>query len=94
MQYERHGGCAADENDPVIRRRRPMLRPGTERGLQIDEFRESRKFVSESRVRIPLQSLAAEPAFDSLGDCLPPRLKHHDVPHVGEQFGIGLVKAR
>jgi hypothetical protein len=32
-QSERRGGCGADENDPVIRRHRPMLRPGTIRVL-------------------------------------------------------------
>jgi DNA invertase Pin-like site-specific DNA recombinase len=35
-QYERHGGCGADENEPAIRGRRPMFRPGTERGLEIE----------------------------------------------------------
>ena len=60
----------------------------------LDEIRESRKSVSESLVRIPLKSLAPEPAIDSVGDCLPSGLNHHHVAHVGEQFGVGLVKAR
>ena len=41
--------------------------------------------MSESRVRIPLKSLAAEPAIDSFGDCLPSRLKHHHVAHDGRR---------
>ena len=71
-------------------------RPGpsrTEGRLEID-IRVSRKSVSESPVRIPLKSLAAEPAFDSFGDCLPSRLKHHHVAHVGEELGVSLVSPR
>jgi hypothetical protein len=54
--------------------------------------------VSKIRVRIAgtdsLKSLTAEPAFDSFGDCLPSRLKHHHVAHVGEELGVSLVSPR
>ena len=58
------------------------------------DIRVSRKSVSESPVRIPLKSLAAEPAFHSFGDCLPSRLKHHHVAHAGEELGVSLVSPR
>ena len=48
--------------------------------------------MSESRVRIPLKSLAAKPTVDSLGDRLPSGLKHHVMPHVSEILGVKLVR--
>ena len=68
--------------------------PKGNRGLRSDDIRESRKSVSESRVRTPLESLAAEPTVDPLGDCLPSRLKHHVVAHVGKDFCSCVVGAR
>ena len=53
----------------------------------------SRKSVSESPVRIPLESLAAEPIIDSFGDCLPSGLEHHVVAHVGKELCLSSVGA-
>ena len=56
------------------------------------DVRESRKSSSESRVRIPLKPLGTEPTVDSLGDCLPSRLKHHVVAHVGEELDFSVIR--
>jgi hypothetical protein len=38
-----------------------------------------------------LKQSRCEPGVDSFGDCLPSRLKHHVVPHVGEDLCLGTV---
>ena len=42
-------------------------------------------------IQISLDSLASEPTVDSVGDCLPSRLKHHVVAHLGEKLGVDAV---
>jgi hypothetical protein len=56
---------------------------------ETDDLRVPRKSVSESPVRIPLMSLAAEPAFDVLQGIWAwlPRSRHLDTPVVSRCGG-------
>jgi hypothetical protein len=58
MQYEWLGGCGADENDPVIHRHRPMVRPGT--------IRVTKRPASDSA-----RDLATEPGRQDARHCPP-----------------------